>query len=412
MARGKKMLSCETIGLRLKKARKEQGLNARKLSLMADLSPSVVQSIEDERRTPGVDTVEKLALALGVSKCWLAYGEGPQHRQELNYFSAPGFDPIKLIRDLSSLLNGPGGHIEQSYKYLDVKDVDNWCSLTKQSRYKTMEQRPLEAVADTLHRNIGKTGLDVVGLGVGTAAHEIRLLSRLLDLGYCDLRLYLLDISQPLLTIASQHVTEALASHPSVRVTVINGDFFQLPAYEALFQTTHRRRRLFCMFGYTFGNLNNEINFVRGSFTGAEPGDLLLIDAGLARAPSDRREEILSKEPVLAKNISPELHRQLQHQEAFNLGPLLRYRRGVAEVDYLYSLDTASCVVPGSYAIQMRAATQTTDGKTTHFSLGYIKRYDPQKLTAQMLAEGWETVGSWSYGGDTHMVCMFRRLTT
>lgn len=110
------------------------------------------------------------------------------------------------------------------------------------------------------------------------------------------------------------------------------------------------------MFGYTFGNLNNEISFVRGSFTGAEPGDLLIIDAGLARAPSDHREEILSKEPVLAKTISPELHRQLQHQEAFNLGPLLRYRRGVAEVDYLYSLDTASCVVPGSYAIQMRAA--------------------------------------------------------
>lgn len=59
------------------------------------------------------------------------------------------------------------------------------------------------------------------------------------------------------------------------------------------------------MFGYLFGNLNNEINFVRGSFIGAERGDLLLIDAGLARAPSDRREEIVSRLIISESTVFP-----------------------------------------------------------------------------------------------------------
>ena len=41
--------------------------------------PSVVQMIEDQRRLPGLDTIEKLAAALGVSTAWLGFGIGPQN---------------------------------------------------------------------------------------------------------------------------------------------------------------------------------------------------------------------------------------------------------------------------------------------------------------------------------------------
>ena len=102
------------MGLRLKRARKELGLSARELSVSAGLSPSVVQMVEDQRRLPGLDTIEKLAATLGVSTAWLGFGIGPQNREEVSYYVMPDFDPLAMVRELESLLQGPGGHIEQS----------------------------------------------------------------------------------------------------------------------------------------------------------------------------------------------------------------------------------------------------------------------------------------------------------
>ena len=151
-------------------------------------------------------------------------------------------------------MNSPGGHIEQSYKYLDPMDVSNWRALISQSRYAAM----VEAIPLSRHRlrgsqRAGPSGLDVVGLGVGTGRHELRLVSHCLDRDYSNLRLYLLDISQPLLNIACQQAREALSSYPEIRITAINGDFFHLPSYQHIFNTAHRRQRLICMFGATSG---------------------------------------------------------------------------------------------------------------------------------------------------------------
>ena len=38
-----------------------------------------------------------------------------------------------------------------------------------------------------------------------------------------------------------------------------------------------------------------------------------------------------------------------------------------------------------------------------------IKRYDPEKLAAQMLVEGWELMKSWRYGDNYNVLCLFRR---
>jgi transcriptional regulator with XRE-family HTH domain len=42
----------------------------------AGLSPSTVNLIEKGRQSPAADTTEKLARALKVDPCWLAYGTG------------------------------------------------------------------------------------------------------------------------------------------------------------------------------------------------------------------------------------------------------------------------------------------------------------------------------------------------
>lgn len=414
MVRGKKLLlGSETLRQRLKKARKEQGLSARSLSLKAGLSPNVVQMLEEDDRTPGVDTAERLAIALGVSKSWLTFGEGLPTREELSYWVAPDCDPLSMVEQLRTLVNGPGGHIEQSYKYLDVMDAANWRTLTSQSRYAALvEGMPLEEVADAVLPLVDADGLDIVGLGIGTGRHELRLVSYLIDRGLENQRLFMLDISQPLLNVACRQAKEALAAYPELRVVAISGDFFNLPNYEHIFRTMTRRRRLWSIFGYTFGNLDNEIRFVRNSLTGSAPGDLLLIDIPLALADPDDPGELRKHEPGLAAKRSPEVQRQLHRQEVFNLGPIQRYASDLAEVEFGVELDKTSCVVSGSYAIQMTAQVVLGDGSTKSFSLGYIKRYNAERLATQMRREGWELQKHWSYGGNYAMVCLFRKVET
>jgi transcriptional regulator with XRE-family HTH domain len=46
------------------------------LAQAANVSPSTIHDIEKDRRSPAIELVERLALALGVSPSWLAYGEG------------------------------------------------------------------------------------------------------------------------------------------------------------------------------------------------------------------------------------------------------------------------------------------------------------------------------------------------
>jgi transcriptional regulator with XRE-family HTH domain len=53
-------------------------LSQRRLSLAAGCSSDVVNLTERDKTNPALDTVERIATALGVSPCWLAYGnEGP-----------------------------------------------------------------------------------------------------------------------------------------------------------------------------------------------------------------------------------------------------------------------------------------------------------------------------------------------
>lgn len=77
MIRGRKNPLHLGLPARLKAARKAADVARQPLSLAAGLASTAVQRIEQERRVPGVDTVEMLAIALSVSPCWLAYGESP-----------------------------------------------------------------------------------------------------------------------------------------------------------------------------------------------------------------------------------------------------------------------------------------------------------------------------------------------
>lgn len=65
------------LGERLRQRREAAGISVRALAAAASCSDTAVRNIENGQVAAGVNTVEALADALGISPRWLAYGEGP-----------------------------------------------------------------------------------------------------------------------------------------------------------------------------------------------------------------------------------------------------------------------------------------------------------------------------------------------
>jgi transcriptional regulator with XRE-family HTH domain len=63
-----------SIGARLFAMRERRGLSRRALGKAAETSGTSILNIEDGRTIPRLDMVERLATALDVPPCWLAFG--------------------------------------------------------------------------------------------------------------------------------------------------------------------------------------------------------------------------------------------------------------------------------------------------------------------------------------------------
>lgn len=74
VVRGRKNPLCLSVGSRLQQARERANLTVASLGIAARMSHQVVRSIEEGANLPLIDTLERIAAALGVSPCWLAYG--------------------------------------------------------------------------------------------------------------------------------------------------------------------------------------------------------------------------------------------------------------------------------------------------------------------------------------------------
>ena len=64
------------MGARLSARRTERKLSRAALARLCELSPRAIAKIESGGQS-GIDSMESLATALGVSPGWLAFGVGP-----------------------------------------------------------------------------------------------------------------------------------------------------------------------------------------------------------------------------------------------------------------------------------------------------------------------------------------------
>lgn len=71
-----KVLHSDGVGERLRAARLARGLNMRDLGRQSSISHTTVRLTETGATVPSIATAEALAMALGLSPGWLAYGFG------------------------------------------------------------------------------------------------------------------------------------------------------------------------------------------------------------------------------------------------------------------------------------------------------------------------------------------------
>ena len=394
----------------LEQRRQAAGLSRKVLADRAGISESTLRNVEKARRPPTRTTIMHLQsvpeLRIDPSPIGNQIISRRQPTQDFapNCWLAPEYDALKLHSELTMQLNGRGGHIEQTYLYLDPTSAAAWCSFADQDSYtRVRSSMQLGRVAERIAELTGPVGLDVIGLGCGDGKDEVRLTQRLLEHNQNrNLRLYLLDISQPLCSAAYRHAAEVLGDESSVSVYAIQGNFYNLQRYTTLLHTPERshRRRVLCMFGNTFANLHNEIMFVRSSLIGFAPGDYLLLTVPETMASAQEPEEILRKDPRLSGRVTSGMGLS-RHDEQL-IGVLRRHIAGVTSIELSSVLDLDACPVPGSYAADVRATAKTTSGETKQFSVYYSKRYDREQLDCKLCKEGWEPVGHWRYAEDQH----------
>lgn len=382
------------------------------LAEKVDVTATTIRNIECQRRRPGRGLMLKLLavpeLDLRVSDIELDVERNPGTAWTPTSWFAPKYDPVAMVSDMVEILNGEGGQVEQTLLYFDPQSAADWMATCNSASYVASYRArvPFAPVARHIADNIGNNTLRVNALGCGDGKAEVMLVEHLQQSlpRPPKLELFLLDISHVLLNAAHKHAVETL---PNVPVLTVHGNFHDLPRYTMLTQPRERCRRLYSLLGLTLVNLREEVRFFRDTLSCCAPGDWFLCDVLFAFAPSDQPDEIRRKDPALINPVR-ETHK------AWLGGPLRRYCRGLADIEYAIELDT-NCHVPGSYGLDFIATAKMQGGQPDRrFSMTRWRRYDPKKLAESLSAVGWQPELTVPYapgsdGQPTMALMLFRK---
>lgn len=359
------------------------------------VTATMIRHIENQRRRPSRGLMLKLLavpeLELRVSDIELDANQNGATWTPTSWF-APKYDPVAMVSSMVEILNGEGGPIEQTLLYFDPQSAADWMATCNSTAYIETYRKgqPFEKVARHITSQLGSQQLLINALGCGDGKVEAALvhqIARRLPAG-ANPELYLVDISHALLNAAYKHASAEL---PEVRVLTLHGNFHDLPRHTMLTQPRTRRRRLYTMLGLTLVNLQDEVRFFRDTLACCAPDDLFLVDILIARASPNRPDEIRQTDPALLAKVRPS-------HAAWLGGPLWRYCRSVADVEFHLELDTR-CPVPGSYGLDFIATIKMQAGvPDRRFLMWKTRRYDPVQLAQSLDAVGWHAELTLPYG--------------
>jgi len=145
VVRGRPNPKFKTFPARLGRARKAAGLSYASLAEAAGLTSATAHALENGGNLPRIDTVEKLARALNLSPCWLAFGlDAPQSA-----------DDLALCADFS----------------LRLREAREACGLSMREVARRTETSPtLISSAEAGHTMPNLAKLEALAKGVGVSA--------------------------------------------------------------------------------------------------------------------------------------------------------------------------------------------------------------------------------------------------
>jgi transcriptional regulator with XRE-family HTH domain len=380
----------------LRQRRESALLSGIELSKRAGLSLRTIKNIESGQVSPSRETVLRLLAVEELALTWKDVLDDPTQPSasspatDTNYncYIPPGYDSMRMVQQLVRILNGPGGHIEQTNAYLEHRSALAYVSMCHDVEYVTAYRAkyPLDSLARRVMTEGGNSPLKVIALGAGDGYLEVRLVQHLLSMrAKPDIELLLFDISQPLLTAAYQHAIDTFGEQSAVHTLLVHGNFHDLAQYPQVSYTPAkgRRRRLYTMLGYTLANLDSEPRFFEHSLAHCQAGDMLLLDFQQRPSPIGGSEDEIRRQ-------DPAFHHPFKKVHADWLGtPFSAHCRDYVSHEFSLQLVT-QCLIPGSYALDAVATVRTKNQTERRFSMFRFKRYDEALLTESLARFGWE----------------------
>lgn len=391
------------FGKLLKDRRLKARLSRAALGKKTGLSEATIKFIETARTRATRGTLLRLLAVeeLGLSWADLAILrelplpiDHPSLRElgeasPMNWYVTPGYDGVRLVEDLARFLQGAGGLVEQTSAYLDHHSAMDYLAMTRASAV-TMTHHakiPLHEVAKAIVATSGGVGLNMIVLGAGNGVLETRLLQDLVAMqSKVDVDLCLLDISQPLLSVAYKHAVDTLGGIAGMHIWAMQGNFHRLGSYTKLHHMPSRpqRTRVYTILGCTLANLDDEAQFVMDNLNAvARPNDYLVLDLQLSSGRT--QEEIMANDWALRGELHKPTARWLE-------GPIRRSCPDVRDIQMTCRLDPAP--VQGSYTLTVLAQVRSQSQGERVFSMFRFRRHDKNLFIQTMAELGWDLVTS------------------
>ncbi len=381
----------------LRQRRESAHLSRSELAKRSGLSDRTIKNIENGHGSPSRDTLLRLLEVAELALTWKdVLGDPPQlgtatdesSDSSFNCYIPPGYEPLRMFQQHVRMLNGPGGHIEQTNAYLEHRSALSYVSMCNEPGFVTTYRAkyPFDALAQRIMEAGGEGPFKVIALGAGDGYLEVRLVQNLLS--RCkspDIELLLFDISQPLLTTAYQHAIDTFGEQSAVHTLLVHGNFHDLAQYPQVSYTPAkgRRCRIYTMLGYTLANLDSEPRFFVHSLAHCKAGDMLLLDFQQRPSPVAASEDELRRQDPAFRNPFPKVY-------ADWLGAPFR-AHCLNYLSHEFSLQLVNhSLIPGSYQLDAIATVRTRSHAERRFSMFRFKRYDEALLAETLARFGWE----------------------